>query len=380
MLGKAKKNLLASSVISLAFPMLLVGCGNIAANPLPAKNVKLHAGDPVIKKFLSLHFTTPTQGWAMALTATSANRSQFMVLTTHTGGKSWRVVLHPTTPGSTVAHDFVSGNQAVIVIASQDSGRWTVYETTDRGRKWSHSTFGSALSSGIDYAEVTFDSNQNGWIAVSSTGLSYAQTQFYHTTDGGHRWSPTSSLLASAIFPTGLTVSGTQLWLTGQNHSSHSNETMISTDSGQQWTPLRVSLPAGITNGDTYPMTLSTTQATLPLLLYLPNSLGFNLYHHSGSGFVPTTTLPIHTTGAPLYAIPNSHDAWVVGQHHLYRTHTGGTNWASIYNKTIRWNAVDFLANGVGYAAESPGSGHPTLLRTQDGGTHWQRVAYKTFR
>lgn len=359
--------------------ILSAGCGNLATaqpidashsskTPSPSRTRSIHP-----QNFMSLHFVSQNDGWAIVENRPSATHP-FLVITTKNGGRLWRVALRLSPTQSVMTQDFLSKKHAVVVVSGASASDGLVYETTNRGKSWVQSPLNIT---GGDLALVDFSTPQNGWIGLSTTGLSYSQTQFYHTHDGGDVWSANKSPLVGAIFPKGLTVNGPSFWVTGHNHSNRPDEVLISNDGARHWSHLVVPLPSGVTNADTYPLVVAGQNQTLPVLLYLKQGWGFNLYQKSHARFHATTTLPIHTVNPPLYAITGWQNAWVVGRDHLYRTTTGGKSWTSVYRIRSPWSVVDFLSTGVGYAIGPQRGGWPLLWRTQDGGSQWRPTPYR---
>ncbi len=356
--------------------ILLCGCGTQTLHSQTASRPAVADNAIHVTAFRALQFYGAQQGWALASISSASSSTQYVILMTKDGGRHWTPVLQPAPLGSIATADFTSPDHGALVLSSASSARAVAYTTANGGRVWHKFVLKNGLTTGVNSAQINFSSSANGWIALSSTGLGYAQTVLYRTQDGGIQWASLPHPTAWSIFPNGLTAKDTTVWVTGQNHSNQSNQTMMTTDAGGHWFALQVSLPRGVTNADTFPMVVAGSAHVLPVLLYLPQQFGFMLYHQAAGGFQPTTTLAIKTIDPPLNEVLNANQAWVVGRYHLYHTNTGGRSWTPIHQVSAAWRLLDIQGSGIGYAVVQSPSTTPQLLLTTDGGQHWQAIRY----
>jgi hypothetical protein len=233
----------------------------------------------------------------------------------------------------------------------------------------------------------SFGAGNTSWILSCATpSLSGTNCELFRTRDAGHQWYRVSSFPVVGLIPNGITMMGTDGWITGQNHSDHAAEVLLTHDGGHTWSTVPLVIPAGAaTNADTDPVISYATTVLLPAVLYEKQGAGFLLYEAIDGVFRPTA--PLSTTASPTaggrstlrYSVASRAVTYVLASPSLYRTANAGRSWDMVNAHVPAWTVVDFVTPAVGYSVNGPTANRtpPILWTTTDGGENWMRVLYK---
>lgn len=193
-------------ILAMMASFLLGGCGSTttgaASSGTPPRSTTRAHPTALPLSFSLIAAGSSAGGWALP----SAG-----VLKTADGGASWvghgppglpGVGLGPPLSGSgqvagqrgaTVAESFPTPNVAVVAVERANGTGVTVYETTDRGVHWVHSTLplSSALAATMagGSLQLQFVSAHRGWALLTSQGFAGSQMNaLLGTVDGGRHW------------------------------------------------------------------------------------------------------------------------------------------------------------------------------------------------
>lgn len=352
----------------------LAACGPSAGPP-----VTPHRPEAIrISRVAAMHFTSRRTGWAIVTLASNGLQE---IAQTHDGGRDWEVS-HPIPSGDSAYLNVVS-SRIVYVLVHAPTGAVRVLRTLNGGQGWSSA---HVPAKGHDQTLVgSFAPATTSWLlSCAPPSLSGTTCELFRTTDGGGEWHPAATFPVSGLIPNGVTFSGADGWITGQNHSDNATEILSTRDGGRIWAPVPLTLPADTaTNADTYPVTTHGHGLILPAILYEPQGAGFLLYVRTDGVFRPTVPLP--TAASPTaggrttlrYSLVGRTVTFVLASPSLYETVTGGKTWTIVNAHVPAWSIMDFVSPNVGYALSSVvKKTPPTLWVTTDGGRKWMRVAY----
>ena len=281
------------------------------------------------------------------------------------------------------------GRRALLVVLSSPSGTGSLHRvvtTTDRGQAWKSAQFYSAVGPG--YVVTAKTGNRAACaLVVSGPGLGGVPAALYcgRVAGGWHqvatRFGTSPAGYLPGLFPNGLTMTGRQAWITGQNVSTGPDILYSSSTSGQSFQSASVTLPVG-TNADTWPVVVTAgVEPALPIIVYGSTGAAFVVYHLNPHGaWQATTPVTTHANPGPpgslLYSAASPETLFVRGQHTLYATTNGGTTWTSVSHSTAAWGLMQFATANQGWAVAAPA----TLLHTSDGGRIWTTVRLRVFR
>lgn len=375
---------LAFSLLSTVILLVAVACGYAAGN----RQSSPHPNRPstvAIQSLVHLDFVTPERGWAVArLSTTNGSSDAYGVLRTVDAGAVWTVVQRFTVPTSSAWDMSGDGSQTAVLLTAVPTNQGsllTVWGTTDGGRRWVSSQATTSVAPGF---LQTCWANQGTVYALLSTPptLGGVSSVLYEVHNAA-TLSRISSFQVNGLFPSGCSVSGARIWITGQNVSTHPDEFLVSNNNGQLWVTQSVALNIG-TNADTWPVVGSPSQApAMPVISYLKSGAGFDLYHEPSDGtFVSSTPLrigvgpPATSPGAtPVYSAVSPQLVWVLGRHSLYETVNGGRTWRVRSRHQPAWQEFQFVNSRVGWAIKSGSAAN--LWYTRDGGTKWMNETFR---
>lgn len=210
------KSVIAASCLALT--LALAGCGASRVIQSPTAQFVRHA--PVAAQ---TPFIAPVQAGALMSVVSYATVAAVLngqlEITTDAGAR-WRTATLPRKTFYT-ALDFVSPTTGwLLAFSSTRPGRPFLYKTGNGGRTWHEELRGSPSSDG---GTLDMVSAEDGWAVISST--------LYHTTDGGHRWTPVA--LPPGYIPDQLDfVSDGQGWISTQSQSSSPQSSILATSDG----------------------------------------------------------------------------------------------------------------------------------------------------
>lgn len=374
--------------VSTALATATAACGTVPVAKNPVRPPSAHARPQVsVGRVQRLAFTSATSGW-MAFSPPGAPATIEMAYTGN-GGTTWTRTnrFQVVSPGGWTWVPL--GRRALLVVVSSPSGTGSlqrVLTTTDRGQTWNTAQFYSPVGPGYVVAAKT-GNRAACTLVVSGPGLGGVSAALYcgrvaggwHQVATGFGTSPNGYL--PGLFPNGLTMTGRQAWITGQNVSNGPDLLYASHDAGQSFQPLSVPMPVA-TNADTWPVVVTAgTAPALPVITYPPTGAAFVVYRETAHGTWHATT-PLATRanpgppGALLYSAVSPQIFFVRGQHTLYATTNGGTTWTSVYPSPNAWSVMQFATADQGWAVAAPA----TLLHTSDGGRTWTTVRVRVYR
>jgi len=116
-------------------------------------------------------FVDSLNGWVIGDSA--------VILNTNNGGKEWKIQEHPNISESINKIQFISEKVGYII----GSGG-LIMMTKDSGKSWSV----SQDSFEVDFRDLSFLSENEGWVTGYKTYIDHAVSLIIHTTDGGNSW------------------------------------------------------------------------------------------------------------------------------------------------------------------------------------------------
>jgi len=213
---------------------------------VPAAPAQLPPGNPI--QLEEIHMVSQTEGWGI---------SAGTVLTTADGGKTWHEVTPPESiPSGTETQAygaFLNAQTAWIVFAenSQIAPEASVWHTTDGGHHWTpgaplfHQIYGDSL-----WAEFAALDAQNAWVMVRGVYVgagTHFNHELFHTADGGLTWTSLDGEISDDY--TGMVFADTKFGLRAlQNIGAYENwppSYDVTTDGGATWENRELPPPPG---------------------------------------------------------------------------------------------------------------------------------------
>lgn len=380
----------------------VAGSGSVVAHPpVHAEARQTHAQlHPVLfGPIRRIAFATPQRGWMVfsppgprPTTTTPLPLTWTILEVAHTdnGGRTWarvkRVQLQRpglTAPG-TWTFKALGPNSALFAVSQptpQGTSATTVWTSSDQGRQWQTARFNSPLGPNPGLFDMaTAHAGRACILLASGPASGSVLTALYCgsiSTGAWHKEVPGVPPTLSLVAVSGIRMTRTRVWLTGQNASAWPDEFYVSQDGGRSF--LSASVPLTIaTNADTWPVILAPSALpAMPVVAYLPRDYAFVLYHQNPrQGWTPTTPVDISQPD-PVYSAVTPEVVFVRGQGKLYATTNGGVTWTVVDDRSAGWNRLQFVSATVGWAVA--GTGFTTLLATTDGGRQWRPVALRVY-
>ena len=341
----------------------------------------------------SVYFLNPRVGWA------SVDGSARLLMTTD-GGAHWRDVSPPMLKRKGLA---LANGLAGAASLSPSDFFVSVYESeppegfrpvfllhaTNGGRKW---TEVGSFPGGVGTAWVSFQNDQQGWVAIGNgaAGGTFTVT-IYDTTSGGAHWvmvSRSMSLGGKAGTPdnpsgcgdTGLVALGTLrapvLWLTGYFASAPC--VLESTDGGRRWGRARLPGTSAAAGGEAWPPVFSSGTNGALVAWYGTAHGGVTAVYSTTNGGNTWVEHRSPAANPALVAVVSATTWFAAINRIIYRTTDGGTSWSTVrgslnFGGVQASNTLDFVNTVDGWAMVEGQVWHTT-----DGGHIWVQEVLPT--
>ncbi len=382
--------LMSCAMLLLSCLFVLSSCGLTAA-PSRRQNVAVPVGplptatpgpsQPVILQ--DIHMLDEQNGWAVT--------KDKHILHTTSGATKWHEAT-PSTGGlvSTLgAYDFFDLQNAWAVIQAGD--KFSVFHTYNGGGFWLETPL---LDAGNGVSQISFADPQNGWLLFNKKIDAAGQAvDIFRTNDGGNTWLQISSVdsntgdlkgaLPFAGRKTGISFySDAKGWVTGSATDSKHPLLYMTTDSGFNWMPQTLTLPAGVTGTVTTfaPLFSNAEKGILPVM-FSASGNKIDLYSTQDGGKTWSSGVVTADISAALVFVSDS-QGWAIGGNsnsdHVYTTSDNGHSWKQLAKpdatetKLIKLN---FLAATQGWVLADMGNSVIGLFQTTDNGKSWTRLS-----
>ncbi len=289
--------------------------------------------------------------------------NRFSVWTTDDGGSRWVRHAVPWVP----KYDPNQGSPAPTVLFVSTKMGWiawiakvgqvnrlTVLRTTDGGRTWTRH-MQEVLPVANYVQQISFSSDQNGWIRTFSGGaMNQGDTSIFGTTNRGQSWKLMSSTggyvpnkkatphaLPEFDVPMPMVfTNANEGWIaTGNFMLTQKSIAMLyhSTTAGRTWYPIRLPVPRPFqrkffaTVG--YQPVFSGESGTIPFeFMGRPNALVSYHTTNGGKAWTAGTTVSLGNQLPLVSCFLNPNIGWIVGSTgtDLVRTHNAGQSWSSV--------------------------------------------------
>ncbi|HXN90544.1 MAG TPA: hypothetical protein VN906_03580 [Candidatus Sulfotelmatobacter sp.] len=180
----------------------------------------------------TVDFLSPSTGWVVA----SFDSGDFTVLHTLDGGRSWHSQLSGPTRGHAVFLKFFDESVGVFALVG---ARPLLYRTADGGRSW---TTRAALRASSVVLSWSFVDSWHGWMLVSEATATPSPARLYRTQDAGLSWTdlgvPVQGPDVAYQVQFSYLATG---WLTSASSGPYAYR---SSDSGATWQRIPLAAPA----------------------------------------------------------------------------------------------------------------------------------------
>lgn len=405
----------------LVLILLLAGCGSgagpqatasghhapassAAANPLDGGSFALAqlqmSGASSVFAIAYARYPLGT-AWDIYPYDTHAPTTYLYVLHTADGGARWGNIT-PKDPfgGMTTVYDstifFRNGEDGWLAVAVPHGTGAAVYvaRTVNAGRSWAIARFDTPLAGSV---AMDFVNARDGWILATSTpAAGLMDKAIYVTSDGGRTWQESSCTLGPGCrqgtgglpadsYPTGLSVLGSDVFVTALNHGDPYVWFYRSPDGGGNWTRIPLDPPEVLKGayGDAYPPAFTGRDGSMFVVYRTPaGSTVASVYHTTNAGrawgFVKGSALRLSGSPAVL-GWQSAEQGYVASQlgRSLYLTNNGGQTWTvSRLPAPVPEvpGAVSFSGAHDGIVAAVGRNSWTLLLVTRDGGRTWSPI------
>jgi photosystem II stability/assembly factor-like uncharacterized protein len=153
-----------------------------------------------------IHMTDQTSGWAWAFDHTSTS----YLLHTSDGALTWEnVTPDEYTQDQDVFSDafFLNGHIGWMALFHRSTGdAYMLMWTTDGGNSWVPVNRDMQALKQLDYSEMSFEDEKNGWWKTVLTGAGNVYKYYYRTKDGGASWELVTLRALEGMLDNGLTI------------------------------------------------------------------------------------------------------------------------------------------------------------------------------
>jgi photosystem II stability/assembly factor-like uncharacterized protein len=213
-------------VISIAYtrpPAPDSGSGSVVNAPAAVSTYQVTTVD----------FVSPSAGWVVA----SFDSGDFTVLHTSDGGRSW----HGQLSGPTREHAvFLKFFDEAVGVFALVGARPLLYRTADGGRSW---TTRAALTASSVVLSWSFVDSWHGWMLVSEATATPSPARLYRTQDAGLSWTDLGVPVQAPDVAYQVQFSyNTTGWLTTAGSGPYAYK---SSDFGETWQRIPLAAPAG---------------------------------------------------------------------------------------------------------------------------------------
>lgn len=335
---------------------------------VPTQTPVLPLNSPNGAPLRSIHMFTPQDGWGLIDNA---------LLVTHNGGANWASVPLPSgeiTPF--VASDFISLNEARLVLPAPDGKTGILYYTEDGGPDWQVFP--------IPFVQGQLDRNGFFMETVSSnpTGMEIAIYQTSDWVSWAKNYPAAGETIPKEGLKTGISfIDGQRGWL-GLAAQPNKIGLYRTTDSGRSWSLQDLPLPQNIGSLKTSAQPPfffhgNSTNGFLPVdFTALESEEGMRVFYATQDGgetWTPGEGLP--EGGA--YTFLDAQTGWAWGKRGLYSTADGGKKWLLMpvaFNRSEHATQIDFLDAQNGWLLTVGQQSRVHLYRTTNGGYGWTAV------
>ncbi|GCE13065.1 hypothetical protein KTT_29240 [Tengunoibacter tsumagoiensis] len=317
-------------------------------------------------------------GWAL---------TKHAILHTLNGGQQWSDVTPPSamaSGGDKAESTFQTAQRAWVVVPASISGssgglHIVVWHTTDAGKNWTSVTINDSDAVGLA-DRPNFVDDKHGWLLVNlSAGAGSQGVHLYHTNDAGQTW----KIIAQA--PGSLSLSGQKAGPTFENTQqgwiSHSVGALTdsvlverSNDGGVTWADNNLPPLAGVTDAfyETTPPVFIGWTGLMPV--HVSSSAGQWLAMYSsgndGGRWYASYTKDFDTHD--IYIADETH-YWALDKGALYANTTGASNWSKIATLASTADKMSFINANQGWITDTANA---VLYHTTDGGHTWTTIHY----
>lgn len=249
-----------------------------------------------------------------------------------------------------VAESFPATNVAVVAVEQPNGKGVAVYETTNRGAQWTHSTLplSSAVASTMagGSMQLQFVSARQGWVLLSSQGFAGSQMNaLLGTVDGGRHWrllqtSEAPSAYAPVFEDVNAVVFTRSGWgVATVNSPAFDSARVLATDNGgATWVAGELPLPATAANTNAVegapslsstgvvwlPVTIPTSATSEQLLLYATSDGALHWIFRAWPTLLPLRTTLVLAAGRRLFLGGSNRTA----EYRLALSPTGSPTWS----------------------------------------------------
>jgi photosystem II stability/assembly factor-like uncharacterized protein len=330
---------------------------------------------------LEIQFFSELDGWGLA---------EAELVRTNDGGITWYNVTPPdlTEMGYTVETFILDKNH--VWVQKPDFNNFPnnglLYRTTDGGLTW---TISSTPFSGGD---LSFSDVNNGWmLADLGVGAGSNAVAVFQTKDGGATWTQTytndpNNPEASDSLPLGgiksdlVPRNAQTAWVAGVIYSPGTVYLYRTDDSGQNWTPVTLDLPAGAENFelgiDRDQMQLVSSRAGFLLVRMAGERSQTAVYVTDDDGDTWRLT-PALIPNAGESDFLSAEEAIIYNGEQFYVTRDAAHTWSTVSPDIVfgdSFAALDFVNLLSGWIVTVDPENHRSLYRTTDGGATWLPV------
>lgn len=416
--------------IPLAWMLLLTGCGagsgpRTAANgsstsPSASSKAAAKALHGVPFAIVQLQMSGASSAFALAAGShpigtaweifpfdTHAPLVKLFVLHTTDGGTRW-VNITPKDPfgGMTTVYDstifFRNGEDGWLAVAVPHGTGAAVYvaRTVNAGKSWAIARFDTPVAGSV---AMDFVNANDGWILATSTPAAGLMNKaIYATSDGGRSWRESSCTLGPGCpqgtgglpadsYPTGLSILGTDVFVTALNHGDPYVWFYRSPDSGRSWTRIPLDAPEAFQGayGDAYPPAFTGRDGSMFVVYHTTAGSTVAAVYHSVNagrtwGFVNGSAIRLAGPLPAAVGWETAEQGYVasVSGRTLHLTNDGGQTWTvSKLPAPLPVASVASTASFVSFSGAEDGmivavgrkEGN-VLLATRDGGRTWTPI------
>jgi len=347
--------------------------------PFPDTPSPVDIDAPLIElpSLISIHFLNSLDGWGVTET---------QIVRTNNGGSTWYNVTPPDVTETGYSVDtFVLENDHVWMNMPNfenypNSG--FLYQTSDGGMTWR--TSNSPFSRG----HLRFLDANNGWaLADLGVGAGSNAVAVHQTTDAGATWTQTfindpnhanaSDSLPLSGLKFGVTPQDmTSAWVHGVVYAPGTAYLYRTSNAGQLWEPVSISLPPGAENAD---LTIeqiefvTTNDAFLTMRMTSENtSLAIYTSNDAGNTW---TLAPAPIPGGGVADFLSAEEIVIYNGDQFYVTRDAARTWNIIPPDVLfgeTFAVMDFVSPSIGWVITvDPTTNHRSLYKTGDGGATW---------
>ncbi|MGD0612627.1 MAG: hypothetical protein ABSB41_14040 [Anaerolineales bacterium] len=401
-----------SVIVFSSWVILLAGCSAAStpqptASPMsPTRTASLPTANatlPPIGGLSDLHMIDSMGGWAWTMNA----GNHFNLLHTSDGGWTWTDVTPKDLPFVPDGSFILDAQTAWLQLYDPTPNTSGLARTADGGKTWS--VVNNALTFPNPGFQVQFRTPMDGWAESEDVGAGNAYIQLYQTQDGGVHWkqimvvgpvsdptAPDGTLHLCNICGDRLYYDPERLIITHGDLATNPGGVVrldLSTDLGQTWTSVQLSLPTHNYAADLIvpglPIFFNQNDGLLPVQMQDPNASGpgtaaLALYLTQDGGRTwrsgPSVLGKVNLFDS-VDAV-SSQDVFVACGSNLCVTHDGARTWTTLLSSLNFASSdtgeyvsqFDFISPTTGWALSGK-AGSSSLYETKDGGESWAMLS-----